>query len=122
MNTELSPETIRTCSKGHGKIANNNSFRLNRNNIRLQCLVLSNNMLQEHVMATKAWNEPTNCIEQKSLTDHEPKEHIKYDGTHVNIASDMTHSYMAGTIISRHVGDLELLTTEQYMAWQGNQQ
>ena len=26
MNTELSPETTRTCSKGHGKIANNNRF------------------------------------------------------------------------------------------------
>ena len=25
MNTELSPETTRTCSKGHGKIENNNS-------------------------------------------------------------------------------------------------
>ena len=29
----------------------------------------------------KAWNESTNCIEQKSLTDHEPKGHRKYDGT-----------------------------------------
>ena len=27
------------------------------------------------------------CIEQKSLTDHEPKRHRRYDGTHVNIAS-----------------------------------
>ena len=27
-----------------------------------------------------------------SLTDHEPKGHRKYDGTHVNIASDMTDS------------------------------
>ena len=53
MNTELSPETTRTCSKGHGKIANNNSFRLGRNNIRLQCLELSNKMLQEHIMAKK---------------------------------------------------------------------
>ena len=26
MNTELSPEITRTCSKGHGKIANNNRF------------------------------------------------------------------------------------------------
>ena len=51
MNTELSPEITRTCSKGHGKIANNNSFRLNRNNIRLQCLELYNNMLQELNMA-----------------------------------------------------------------------
>ena len=60
MNTELSPEITRTCSKGHGKIANNNSFTdlaeitgHGRNNIRLQCLELANNMLQEHIMATK---------------------------------------------------------------------
>ena len=26
MNTELSPEITRTCSKGHGNIANNNRF------------------------------------------------------------------------------------------------
>ena len=45
-----------------------------------------------------------------------------YDGTHVNMASYMADSYMAGTTISRHVGELEPLTTEQYMAWQGNQQ
>ena len=48
-----------------------------------------------------------------SITDHEPKRHRKYDGTHVNIASYMTDSYMAGTIISRHVGELVPLTTEQ---------
>ena len=53
MNTELSSENNRTCSKAHGKIANNNSFRLGRNNIRLQCLELSNNMLQELIMAKK---------------------------------------------------------------------
>ena len=42
MNTELSPEITRTCSKGHGKIANNNRFTdlaeitgHDRNNIRL---------------------------------------------------------------------------------------
>ena len=46
----------------------------------------------------------------------------KYDGTHVNMASYMTDSYMAGTTISRHVGELVTLTTEKYMAWQGNQQ
>ena len=71
---------------------------------------------------TKTWNESTNCIEQKSFTDHEPKGHIKYDGTHVNMANYMTDSNMEGTTISRHVGELEPLTTEQYMAWQGNQQ
>ena len=47
MNTDLSPEISRTCSNTHGKIANNNNFRFRRNNIRLQCLELSNNMLQE---------------------------------------------------------------------------
>ena len=79
-------------------------------------------MLQELIMAKKAWHEPTNCIDQKFLTDHEPKRIIRYDGTHVNIASYMTYSYMAGTTISRHVNELVPLTTEQYMAWQGNQQ
>ena len=38
------------------------------------------------------------------------------------MTNDMTDSDMAGTTISRHVGELEPLTTEQYMAWQGNQQ
>ena len=46
---------------------------------------------------TKAWHESTNCIEQKSFTDHEPKRNRKYDGTHVNIASYITDSYMAET-------------------------
>ena len=117
MNTELSPEKTRTCSKRHGKIANNNSFRLSRNNIKLQCLELSNNMLQELIMAKKAWNESTKCIEQKYLTDHEPKRIRRYDGTHVNMAS-----YMAGTTIRRHVGELVPLTTKQLMALEGNQQ
>ena len=60
MNTDLSPEITRTCSKGHGKIANNNSFTdtaeitgHGRNNIRLQSLELSNNMLHEHIIAKK---------------------------------------------------------------------
>ena len=57
MNTELSPETTRTCSNTHGKIANNNSSDFAENNIRLQCLELSSNMLQELIMANKgmAW-------------------------------------------------------------------
>ena len=38
------------------------------------------------------------------------------------MAKDMTYSDMAGTTISKHVGELEALTTEQYMAWQGNHQ
>ena len=36
---------------------------------------------------TMAWNESTKYIDPKSLTDHEPKRHRRYDGTHVNIAS-----------------------------------
>ena len=71
---------------------------------------------------TKAWHESTNCIDQESLSDHKPKRIRKYDGTHVNIASYMTDSYMAETTISRHVDELVQLTTEQNMAWQGNQQ
>ena len=53
MNTELSPETTRTYSNTHGKIASFNNFRLAENNIRLQCLELLNNMLQELIMAKK---------------------------------------------------------------------
>ena len=65
---------------------------------------------------TKAWHESTKFIEQKSFTDHEPKRIRRYDGTHVNIASYNTYSNMTGTTISRHVGELETLTIEQYMA------
>ena len=65
---------------------------------------------------TKTWHESKKFIKQMSLTDHEPKGHRKYDGTHVNMASYMTDSNMAGTTISRHVGELEPLTTDQYMA------
>ena len=89
---------------------------LSGNNIRLQRLELSNNMLQELIMAKKAWHESTNSIEQKSLTDHKPKRIRRYDGTHVNMASYKTDSYMAETTISRHVDELVQLTTEQNMA------
>ena len=34
----------------------------------------------------------------------------------------MTDSYMAGTTISRHVGELVPLTTQHYMACEGIQQ
>ena len=51
MNTELSPETTRTCSKAHGKIANNNSSDFAENNIRLQCSEHEINMLQELIIA-----------------------------------------------------------------------
>ena len=71
---------------------------------------------------TKAWHEHTNCIEQKSFTDHDPKRIRRYDGTHVNMAKDMTDSYMAGTTISRYVGKLVTLSTEHFMACEVNQQ
>ena len=53
MNTKLSPEINITYSNTHGKIANNNNSDFAENNIRLQCLELSNNMLQELIMANK---------------------------------------------------------------------
>ena len=60
MNTELSPEITRPCSKGHPKIANNNSFTdlaentgHGRNNIRLQSLELPNNKLKDQILANK---------------------------------------------------------------------
>ena len=53
MNTELSPEITRTCSNTRGKIVSNNNSDFAENNIMLQCLELSNNMLQELIMANK---------------------------------------------------------------------
>ena len=64
----------------------------------------------------KAWHESTNCIDQKSLTDHETKRIRKYDGTHINITNYNTDSYMAEKTLSRHIGELVPLTTEHYMA------
>ena len=57
MNTALSTETTRTCPNTHGKIANNNSSDFAENNIRLQCLELSNNMLQELIMKNNGKND-----------------------------------------------------------------
>ena len=116
MSTELSPENIITCSKEHGNIANNNSFRLSRNNIRLQCLELSNNMLQELIMAKKAWHANNKDKEQNSFTELIPKINRKDGRIRANMANDMTDSGMAGTTISRHVGELVPLTTEHFMA------
>ena len=42
-----------TCSNRHGKIASNNNSDFAENNIRLQCLELSNNMIQELIMENK---------------------------------------------------------------------
>ena len=53
MNTELSPEITRTCSNTQGKIVSYNNSDFAENNITMQCLELSNNMLQELIMANK---------------------------------------------------------------------
>ena len=79
-------------------------------------------MLQELSMEKKAWHANTKDKEQNSLTELIPKINRKHGSIHENIANDMTDSDMAGTTISRHVGELVQLNTEQYMAWQGNQQ
>ena len=94
MNTELSPEITRTCSKGHGKIANNNRFTdlaeiLDMTEIASGCNVYSYQATCYRNISwqTKAWHESTNGIEQKSLADHKPKRTRRYDGDDVNIAS-----------------------------------
>ena len=97
-------------------------YRLGRNNIRLQCLELSNNMLQELNMEKKAWHANNRDKEQSSLTELIPKIDIKDGSIHANLASDMTDLDMTGTTISRHVSELVQLTTEQYMACEVNQQ
>ena len=53
MNTELTPEITRTCSNTHGKIASYKISDFAKNNITMQYLELSNNMLQELIMANK---------------------------------------------------------------------
>ena len=53
MNTELTPEITRTCSNTHGKIASNNNSDFAENNITMQYSELSNNMVQELIMAKK---------------------------------------------------------------------
>ena len=104
MNTELTPEITRTCSKRHGKIANNNRFTdlaefQDMAEITSGCNVQSyqTTCYRNLTWQTKACNKSTNCIEQKSFTDHEPKRIRKYDGTHVNMASYNTDSKMAET-------------------------
>ena len=55
MNNELSPAITRTCSKGHGKIANNNSFTdlaeitgHGRNNIQVAKFII----IKQHATGT----------------------------------------------------------------------
>ena len=97
MNTEQSPEIDRTCSKGHGKIANNNSSDFAE--ITSGCNVQSyqTTCYRKLTWQTKAWNDTTKCIDQMSFTDHKPKRIRKYDGTHVSMASYITDSNMAET-------------------------
>ena len=49
MNTELSPEINRTCSKGHGKIANNNRFT--------DCEITGHGRKQHQVAMFRAQNQ-----------------------------------------------------------------
>ena len=64
----------------------------------------------------KACHANTKGKEQNSLTELIPKINRKDGRIHAIMANDMTDSYMAGTTISRHVGELVPHTTEQYMA------
>ena len=65
----------------------------------------------------KAWHDNTKDKEQNSVTELIPKINSKDSSIHANMASNMTDSDMAGTMISRHVGELVQLTTEQFMAY-----
>ena len=123
MNTELSPGITRTCSKGHGKIANNNRFTdlaefQDMVEITSGCKVQSYKTTCYGKLSwqKKAWHANTKDKEQNSLTELILKINRKDGIIHANMANDMTDSYMAGTTISRHVGELVPLTTEQYMA------
>ena len=69
-----------------------------------------------------AWHANNKYKQQNSLTGLIPKFNRKDGSIHANMANDMTDSDIAGTTISRHVGELVPLTTEKYMALQGNQQ
>ena len=69
---------------------------------------------------TKAWHANNKDKEQNSLTELILKINRKYGSSLANMTNDMTDSDMAGTTISRHVGELVPLTTEQYMAWKGD--
>ena len=73
-------------------------------------------MLQELNMAKKACNVNNKDKEQNSLTELILKINRKDGRIHANMANDMTDLDMAGITISRHVGKLVPLTTEQHMA------
>ena len=129
MKTELSPEITRTCSKGHGKIANNKFHRLCRISLDMTEITSGCNVQSYQTTSysklswqNRVWNANTKDKEQNSPTELIPKINRKDGSIHSNMANDMTDSDMAGTMISRHVGKLVQLTTEQYMALQGDHQ
>ena len=99
MNTELSPEITRTCSKGHGKIANNNSSQtwqklLDMTEITSRCNLQSYQTACYSKLSWKniAWHANTKDKEQNSLTELIPKINKKDDRIHANMANDMTDS------------------------------
>ena len=70
---------------------------------------------------SKAWHEATQSIQKKSLTDHKPKGMRKYNSKHVNremnenrfrLSEKLEH---AKQLTSRHVYELDALTTEHGM-------
>ena len=96
MNTALSPETNRTCSKTHGKIANNNRNLTVSDfaEITSGCNVQSyqTTCYRNLTWQTKAWHSTTKDKEQNSLTELIPKINRKGGSIHANMASDMTDS------------------------------
>ena len=123
MNTELSPENNITCSKGHGKIANNNSSQTQQKSLDMVEITSGCNVQGYQTTCyknlswhTKAWHANTKEKEQNSVIELIPKINKKHGSIHANMASNMTDSDMAGTTISRHVGQIVQLTTEKYMA------
>ena len=93
MNTELSPEVTRTCSKGHGKIANNNSFT-DLAEITSGCNVQSyqTTCYRNLTWQKKERHDNTKDKEQNSLTELIPKINRKDGRIHANMANDMTVS------------------------------
>ena len=102
MNTELSPEITRTCSKRHGKIANNNRFTDLAELLDMTEITSGSNVqstkstcYRNLTWQNKAWKYSTKCIRQKSLTDHKPKTTRRYDDNHVNITRSNKHGKSA---------------------------
>ena len=94
MNSELRLNHNRTGSNKHGKSAKDISFTdlvklldmtetASGSNVQSKQSTCYRKLRQQN----RAWHESTKCIEQKFLTDHEPKWHRRYNGAHVNIAS-----------------------------------